>query len=57
MMTYHKVLAGGREELNVTAMPTLNSTRKKRTSTKRKTTMVRDEDIYLDEGRTKQLSI
>lgn len=57
MMTYHKLLAGNREELNVTAAPTLSSTRKRRTSTKRKTGAARDEDIYLDEGPIRQQNL
>lgn len=58
MITYQKLLAGEREELNVTAAPSLNSTRRKRTTTsKRKASCIRDEDIYLNQGTIKQQNI
>jgi hypothetical protein len=47
MMTYHKFLAGDNEPLNVTRAPSLSTTRRKRSSTKRKAALVTDDDIYL----------
>jgi hypothetical protein len=55
MITYHKLLAGEREEMNVTVASSINSTRRKRTTTsRRKVSCIRDEDIYLNEGTIKQ---